>query len=366
MKPLILGSCLIITCILISGFRNFQKYLQAKGIFLGREVELKVDSYLAKLLIENRSDPDKLKFEEIYNNKPLTNKLLLEISKRHSSDVAAIYALNRLYQLSENHIAQNKYNDIIKALENDLMVPELKLLKEKYFLFVPGLGYKEDSTTGADFAKQRKLLDSLKIPNRLIETNEWGFVEENSLIIADSIRKASGKYPDIVLVSASKGGLETAIVLGKIMKPDELKNVSAWVSVGGILRGTAIADQYLSAPKCWLAELLLRRRGKNISIVKDMSHKLRAPQFLSLSFPNHIKVFHYVGAPLKSQIQKRIKGRYRYLHSRFGPNDGLTSIMDEITPGGTVISEIGLDHYFIDKNIAIKTLALACLTLSKK
>ena len=41
-----------------------------------------------------------------------------------------------------------------------------------------------------------------------------------------------------------------------------------------------------------------------------------------------------------------------------GPNDGLTTLTDELTSQGIVITELGLDHYYSDPRIDQKAIAL--------
>jgi hypothetical protein len=75
-------------------------------------------------------------------------------------------------------------------------------------------------------------------------------------------------------------------------------------------------------------------------------------------------VLDYVGAPLSGQVALDVKGRWKTL-ARFGPNDGLTLLADEILNSGRVVFEIGQDHYFRDPEIDLKALALACLVLEQ-
>jgi hypothetical protein len=70
----------------------------------------------------------------------------------------------------------------------------------------------------------------------------------------------------------------------------------------------------------------------------------------------------YVGAPLSGQIAAYVQGRYDDLKS-LGPNDGLTLLADELIDGGVVITDIGLDHYYLDPDIDLKTFALAAVVL---
>ncbi len=351
----------IITCFIISGSCLPKKNIKVTARFLGQTQLISVSDSIALRMLRGDIPYDFMRFD----HRNLDNNLVREISKTYSMDVATIYALNRLYEIPQNKEAQNHYLSFIDSLKNNIAPIQIEKLKSKYFLFIPGFGYKDDATTGADLARQRRLFSDLGLENKLIETNEYGLSESNAQIIANEIIEASKFKTDIVLVSASKGGLETAIALGKLLNIEQLQNVSAWVSVGGILNGSLIADQYLKAPKRWIAQFILWTKGQNMEVVKDISHSFRSEAFKALNFPVHIKTIHFVGIPLTSQVHKRIKGRYCTIRKNFGPNDGLTTIPDALTPRGFVVSELGLDHYFKDENIDIKTLALACL-LGKK
>ncbi len=333
----------------------------AKGLFLGKEQVLGVDNLVAKQLIEGQ----KVEALGVYDNQKLDNTTIKHISKTFSLDVATLYTLNRLYQIPQNKAHQDTYLHYLDKLLAHQNLDELEILKTKYILFVPGFAYKEDTTTGADFARQRRLFTQMGVKNKLIETPQFGLSDDNAQIIANEIIAASKQDDEIMIVSASKGGLETAIALGKILDAKALQKVFSWVNVGGILNGSPIADDYLSAPKCWFAELMLWTKGQTIEVVKDISHDKRSKSFAALLFPKHIQIINFVGVPLTAQVHKRIKGQYCSIQKTFGPNDGLTTIPDEITPNGVVISELGLDHYFKDDAIDTKTLALACLAVRK-
>lgn len=75
--------------------------------------------------------------------------------------------------------------------------------------------------------------------------------------------------------------------------------------------------------------------GQKISLVRDVSYEKR--KVWNSSFPKHIKRIHFVGAPLSKQIHKRIKSNYCAI-KKFGPNDGITQLADEITDGGIIVS----------------------------
>jgi len=344
------GSCLPKTTISVDGF------------LFGKQFKTTVDNSLAKLMLTNPLDSKVLNLFTFYNSKSLDTKTLSEITKKYSADVATFYFLQKSYQDEDNKEAQDLYSTYFEKQSSTNNNKELEELKEYLVVFVPGLAYKQDTTTGADFARQRRLLTSNGILNELIEIGEWDLADDNAKMIANRLKELSEIYKKIILVSASKGGLETAIALGKILKPEETKSIKSWINVGGILRGSPIADNYLKFPKRWFAELMLWTKGKKIDIVQDMSYKNRKESFSQLQFPQNIKVINFVGAPLATKIDKEIKSRYCSLIN-LGPNDGLTPLIDGTIERGIIVSEVGLDHYFRDTDIDKKTLALALVAV---
>ncbi|MFN0036064.1 MAG: hypothetical protein ACKVUS_13455 [Saprospiraceae bacterium] len=333
----------------------------ASGFLFGQPFQTTVDSPAAKTFLENPADSSLQSILRETEAQPLENATLAALSAKTSTDFATFYLLDRWYRQPENHAAQDDFRGFIQKIAPSQTLPaECDDLKNYLVVFVPGLAYREDRTTGADFARQIQLLTAAGIPNLLIETDEWGLSEANALIIAQKLRELNAAHERILLVSASKGGLEVAIALGKILRPDEVPHLKAWVSVGGILRGSPVADQYLCFPKCWLAEVQLFFKGKDISTVRDISHKRRSVEFAELRFSEHLLKIQFVGAPLATQISREIRGRWCSMR-HIAPNDGLTTLPDQIIPGSLIVSEPGLDHYFRDPAIDVKTLALACV-----
>ena len=77
----------------------------------------------------------------------------------------------------------------------------------------------------------------------------------------------------------------------------------------------------------------------------------------TLTLPEDLLIIHFIGAPLSSQLNRKVEDSYRLL-SKLGPNDGLTTLVDELTPQGIAITELGLDHYYKHDHIDMKTKAL--------
>ena len=104
--------------------------------------------------------------------------------------------------------------------------------------------------------------------------------------------------------------------------------------------------------------------GHPRGIIENLSTAVRAPVLEKLTLPTDLLVVQYVGAPLESQVERSTRGRYNTL-KHLGPNDGLTLLSDQILPDGIVITDLGLDHYFRDPRIDVKTLALTQVVIER-
>jgi hypothetical protein len=226
-------------------------------------------------------------------------------------------------------------------------------------LFAPGWFYRSQRGTGADFARQRALLDRLGVGNQLIPVLDAGTVEQNAAIIARDIRRFDAAGRPVILVSVSKGGPEVAHALGAVLRPDETAAVEAWVNVGGLLKGAPLADWASVWPRDWLTRLYYWWRGQDPDdSIASLRSERSAARFAQETIPRHIVILNFVGIPLSGDISPGDEFAYRHT-SVAGPNDGLAPIADEVAHGGLTIIQVGLDHYFLDPENDLKTLAMA-------
>ena len=168
----------------------------------------------------------------------------------------------------------------------------------------------------------------------------------------------------IVLVGTSKGGSDAALALGRELAPAQSHAVVAWISIGGLLRGSPYVDSVSKWPKTWAAGLAFWWKGLKPKVIRNLATAKRRPVFQSLTFPDHILMVQWIGSPLSGHIKKDVRRRYNII-KQIGPNDGLTLLADEIVPGGVVVTGIGLDHYYRDPEIDLKTFALANVVLEE-
>ncbi len=343
----------------------------ASGVIAGQRVITTVDApiardYLERYLRGDRSDATLVEAVEGSASEraadPYDRDALGRLARRHSTDLATLHFVTRLYDHPDNRRVQDAFHRRVRDVTtgNSAVAPDRAYL----VAFVPGYAYRRDPTTGADFARQRAVLEAAGFRTLLIETEELAGVERNAGLVAERLARLAEAEERIIVVSASKGGPETALALGEGMSADASRHVKAWISVGGLLRGSPYADRYLAWPRRWLAALALTWEGLPTTLVRDMSTAERAPVLARLRLPAHILTLQYVGAPLSGQVPPWSRGRYCVLRAH-GPNDGLTLLADELLAGGLVVTDLGLDHYFQDPAIDLKTLALLAAVLDE-
>ena len=352
-----------------------QALLRAKGRVGDQQVNTTVDSPIARYYLEEyltgrrgQTGTDLLIREALERSDalPLTNKVLGDLTQRFSADFATLYFIDRVYREGVNRGFQQAFHARLTAARamkgSQAALPGAY---KRYLLsFVPGYAYKMNRTTGADFARQRQLLNQAGLDTVLIETDELANIEENARVVAQEIIRLSQHGRPIVLVSTSKGGAETALALGRELTPAQSQAVVAWISIGGLLRGSPYADWVSKWPKNWAAGLAFWWEGLKPRVLRNLTTAKRRPVFESLTFPDHILMVQWIGSPLSGHIKKHVRRRYNII-KKIGPNDGLTLLADEIVPGGVVVTGIGLDHYYLDPEIDLKTFALANVVLEE-
>lgn len=280
------------------------------------------------------------------------------IVESHSTDLAALVLWQSMLRDSGNRRVQNMFSQEFSRLkENSRAIPHwLTPLNSDYLIvFVPGWFYKSQPENGADFAKPRQVLGEAGVRTVLLEIEENGTVERNGGIIAEQLDRLSRKEQNIIVVSASKGGPEVALALSELQNRSH--RVKAWVNIGGVLRGSALADKALTWPTCWFVKLFVIG-GDSFDGIESMATLRSAERADRTTLPSDILVMNYVGIPLSGQVSDRARLGYSLLRAD-GPNDGLTRIVDEIPAASITVAELGLGHFFSDPEIHIKTVALA-------
>jgi hypothetical protein len=212
-------------------------------------------------------------------------------------------------------------------------------------LFAPAWSYRSHPASGADFARQRELLDRLGIEHRLIATDESGSVEANASTIAAAVREATRGPRRVIVVSASKSSAEVALALSRLVTPAESAGVAGWLNVAGALRGSPLADAALHPSASWLLRLVFRIANWRWEGVTSMTTSASRSRLAKARLPASIAVVNLVAVPVSGSIGPKVFLGYQFLREH-GPNDGVVLLADTVWPGGVNLVALGADHLF--------------------
>ena len=145
--------------------------------------------------------------------------------------------------------------------------------------------------------------------------------------------------------------------LSRLLDADQTQHVKAWINIGGVLRGSQLADAALRWPVSWKVRSHFFSKGWDIAGLESVTTARSCKRFEGLKFPEHLLVINYLGIPLSGNINEPGWKGYVTLRKE-GPNDGRTLILDAIVPGGVIIPQFGFDHYLWDPDLDLKVAAL--------
>src|SRR5262245_9312319 len=206
-------------------------------------------------------------------------------------------------------------------------------------MFAPSWLYKSHPENGSDFANQRRILDTLGVRNRLIES-----VEDNAPVIERTIHEVGCAAGPIVLVSASKSGTEAATALSGLTAEDAAC-VAAWINIAGALRGTPLADSALRVPVKWLARGIFFLSRWNWDALESLETGRSRRRLETLRLPETVTVLNVVAVPVSGTVGYQVYPGYQVL-SAHGPNDGVVLLADTVWPRGINVVALGADHLF--------------------
>jgi hypothetical protein len=224
-------------------------------------------------------------------------------------------------------------------------------------LLAPSWLYRSAPQSGADFARQRGLLERLGIPHRLIATAESGAVEVNAATVAEAVREARRRGETVIVISASKSGAEAALALARLLEPEETDHVAGWLNVAGALYGTPIVDAALRPPAEWILRALFRMIGWDWAGAASMATAPSRRRLAGARMPASIAVVNLVAVPVSGSVGRRVYGGYEFLRPH-GPNDGVVLLADTVWPGGANLVALGADHLMTSSQTDAHALAL--------
>lgn len=340
----------------------------------GQEIITTVDSEIAAYYLTNylkgvrsRADLDSL-IDSVHkraDGRLPSRAALKTLTEAHSTDFATLYLWREIRADPKNRAATALFYEESARIR---LKPGSEGSRDRLFgrdyliLFVPGWFYRSQPGTGADFARPRAALSGIGARTALLEIDENGSVERNADRIAREVVRLSSVENKIILVSTSKAGPEVALALSNIRRAGHPPGVKAWVNIGGLLRGSALADEALKWPVSWYVKFFVIG-GRSFEGIESLTIARSRERANEIRLPPDILILNYVGIPLSGQVSDQARTGYSVLRGD-GPNDGLTQIVDEIPPGSITIAEFGLDHYYNHPEIHIKAVALGRVVCS--
>lgn len=343
--------------------------IPVQGEWSGQALRTTVDSEIAAYFVEHylsgrRIHPEfdttiwRIENAITHGNQPRAQ--FTAVARRQSTDLATLMLWQSLLREPKNRQARTVYLEELARLKTTAQRAPTSFVAPAsghLIVFVPGWFYRSQPENGADFAAARRVLAGAGLRTVLLEVEENGTIERNGARIAAQLVTLSRTERNMILVSASKAAPEVAIALSGLRNTAASRSVTAWVNIGGVLRGSPLADRALTWPACWFVKLFVIRGG-TFAGIKSMTTRRSAERADRLRLPPDILVMNYVGIPLSGQVTERARLGYALLRDD-GPNDGLTNVIDATHPAGITLPELGLDHFFSDPDMHIKTLALS-------
>lgn len=303
--------------------------LIADGRLFDRPLQTEVDSELAQTMLADRQNGRVAGLFAKYGDSPLNNSLLEHISNEYSLDVSTLFFAEKLYANPSNKRLQDYYLEMLDSPPSETPENDVSFLKDFFIVFIPVFNYESNS---GNFLEQRELFDSTQIPYTMIRTKPWGSMAENAKTIADNLLLLNDIHKNIIVISASKGSPEVARALASLSLP----SVKAWINVCGILKGSPVADYWaMPKKKFWLTlALFFANKRLNLNdLLIDLSYERQKDGAL-LIIPESIYTINLIA--LNFSRKDKVKMRV--------PNDGYSPLLDEISPGGDVVMEAGIDH----------------------
>ena len=348
---MIVGVVAVFCVIALTGCASIKK-IPAKGSLQDYAISTTVEDESAKYYLENYHSGNVTnaslherisKVHERLQGGVPTREQLKEISGEFSVDFAALLFADQLLKQTDNGPLQKQFLRNLDAVRQDTVkYPKSDVL----IMFVPGYDYVANGRkTGADFAKPRKLLEQAGYDVNFVTIDPHGSVEENAAYLAKSI--LSNRHRKVAVVGASSAGPAIHLALGKLIKPDDLTHVRAWLNLGGILQGSPVLDQVSSGPKGWLFSAIIWFKGWKRSSFESMYASVSRARFATLAVPEHIAIYNYLGLSLSGNVSGFARDKYRMMR-KDGPNDGLTLLPDIVAPHSLSILSPTTDHFFAE------------------
>lgn len=344
----------------------------AEGLLGDTYTRTCVDSPLAKYYMEHYRNGERLNpqvdatIDAVRSSLPPgfpSREQLQAISNNYSCDFATLLLAEKIvYEDFYAEPMRTFYREEMQRLTVDPNSEPIDVpanYKDIVLVVVPGALWQTKPELNGSFQIQRAYLSQFGWQSCVIPTEDVGVVEHNACIVANAIRGFRAQGKEIMLFSASRGGAEVYHALGNYLRPEETTHIRGWINVVGTPRGTPLADEFSDPPmRCITRSLLWIKHIGTIEAVDSMRADVRRAAFARTPpLPPHIAILNYVAVPLSGHILEDNESGYKRLR-KYGPNDGVTLVIDAILDGHPTLGAMGYDHHLKEPNQREKALAV--------
>jgi hypothetical protein len=266
----------------------------------------------------------------------LTATVLRQVAGREGNDFAVTLLRDRLMRSPEH----GPFIRRVASLAGAEWTPAGALLA-----LVPGACYREYPQTGAD---GRRLYEDARRhgwPVEVVPVASFGSLAANGRAICDWLR--GRREESIILVSLSKGSADVRAALARPDAGAVFGKVAAWVSLSGIVYGTALAGWFLRSPwRRTLARLLCWYNGYAFSTLEALDRRPGNWLDRDMETPPGLRIVHVVGLPLARHLRSRRARRACRRLAALGPTDGGGILLGDLCRlPGLIYPVWGADHY---------------------
>jgi hypothetical protein len=247
-------------------------------------------------------------------------------------------------RLYESLRSSSRHGPFIRAVEQAPRSPRMPI-RDTVLAIGPAALYKEFRRSGADGRRLREAAEGLGLPVDTIPLKPAGTLTENGAIILKWLRTHRDR--NIVLVSLSKGGADVKKALAMDSGFESFHRVSAWISVGGLMEGTPLAQWLLSKERIPSALRAINRlAGVDLTFLREVDRRSGGPLDFDLTLPAHLRLVHVLGFPQQAHASNWLARAFHRRLAEYGPNDGFMLLGDCQRWPGLIYPLWGADHYF--------------------
>ena len=231
-----------------------------------------------------------------------------------------------------------------KPLEAQKTVLRDNLNEPTTIVFVPGIFGECVENIVTPFADSYAHLQSLGYIVKTISISGRSSSEVNAPIIKDALYSINANK--IIIVAYSKGVPDVLEMFR--MFPDTIRQVTALVSIAGVVSGTPIADGFLNGYEKVLSKIPAQKCPPGDgSGIRSITRQVRMKALAENKLPKSIDLYSLVSFASPDRISAPLLFSYKILSKVDPRNDGQVIFHDAVLPGSTLLGYVNADHWAV-------------------